>query len=757
MEEALFSLLSPVHFRPQFHILRRTETAPPMAKKKQLKEIPATVSPPEYWQAKLRCPGFLSILLIISTVLVYLPLVGNGFVNYDDPDYVTSNSHVQGGLTWTNIVWAFTTGHASNWHPLTWISHMVDWQLFGSHPGPHHLVNVAFHIANTLLLFLVFRQMTGALWRSALVAALFALHPLHVESVAWISERKDVLSAFFFMLTLLSYGKYVGAGQRTEDRGQKSEVGGQKSGVGTPSSIIHPPSSRFYFLSLLMFALGLMSKPMLVTLPFVLLLLDYWPLQRIQLSAPRSQRPILGRLLVEKIPFLALSVGSCAVTFLVQKHGGAVSTSVDFAARLANALVSYARYVIKAIWPAKLSILYPHPGHWSALTVALSGGLIVVISVIVFMRKRAWLSVGWLWFLGTLVPVIGVVQVGIQSMADRYTYIPLIGLCIMFSWGLAELIQTRAASAAARDEKGGDIVAGRPAFVLGIGFALAACALLTFIQIHHWRNSETLFRHAVAVTKDNYLAYNNLGFYLSGQGKIDEALENYQMSVQINPNYEDALNNLGYALAGQKKFNDSLPYYEAALRVRPNHTEVHNNLGNALSELGRIDEAIRHYRIVLEQKPDHADAHNNLGIALAMQGKLDEAIPHFMDAIRFKTDYASAHSNLGNAFAAQHKFEEAIGEYRESLRLKPDDAQAHNNLGNALAEQGNLDEAIKEYTKALQLNADNPEAHFNLGVTLVRKGNPQEAATHFREALRLKPDYGEAQRELSKLDQHPRI
>jgi tetratricopeptide (TPR) repeat protein len=466
---------------------------------------------------------------------------------------------------------------------------------------------------------------------------------------------------------------------------------------------------------------------------------------------------MLGRLIFEKIPFFALSIGSCVVTFMVQKQGGAVSTSVDLAARLSNALVSYARYLIKAIWPAKLSILYPHPGHWPALAVTLSAGLIVIISVVVFMRKRAWLSVGWLWFLGTLVPVIGVVQVGIQSMADRYTYIPLIGLCIMFSWEAAALIQTRTASAAARDQKGSEMAGGQPAFVLGIAFALAACSLLTFIQVHHWSNSGTLFRHAVAVTKNNYLAYNNLGFYLSGQGKVDEALENYRMSVQINPNYEDALNNLGYALAGQKKFNDAIPYYEAALRVRLNHTEVHNNLGNALSELGRIDEAIQHYRIVLQQKPDHADAHNNLGIALSMQGKLDEAIPHFRDAIRFKPGYASAHSNLGNAFAAQHRFEEAIAEYRESLRLKPDDAQAHNNLGNALAEQGKLDEAIAEYQKALQLNADNPEAHFNLGVVLARKGNPQEAATHFREALRLKPDYGEAQRELGKLGQNPRI
>ena len=383
------------------------------------------------------------------------------------------------------------------------------------------------------------------------------------------------------------------------------------------------PSSIFYLLSLALFALGLMSKPMLVTLPFVLLLLDYWPLRRFELSTlnpqPSTPSPFIRR---RKLPFLALAAASSVITFIVQRKGGAVSTSLSLGARIANALVSYVRYIGKMFWPVDLSILYPHPGHWPAWQVIASAALLLAIfaAVLLLARRRPYLAVGWLWFCGTLVPVIGLVQVGIQSMADRYTYLPLIGLFIMLVWGIDELVP-------ARPWRG-------QALAVGAALVLAACALLTERQIQFWRDSEALFRHAVQVTRDNYLAYNNLGFYLSGQGRTAEAMENYRLALKINPAYEDALNNLGYALAGQKKYSEAIPLYEAALRIRPNHAEVHNNLGNALSETGKIDEAIQHYLIVLKQKPDHADAHNNLGIALAMKGKLDEAIPHFQAAIR---------------------------------------------------------------------------------------------------------------------------
>jgi protein O-mannosyl-transferase len=697
----------------------------------------------------LRRPGFFCLFLALTTLAVYLPTAWNDFVNYDDSDYVTENTHVKSGLTWQTVVWAFRSGHASNWHPLTWLSHALDCQMFGMNPGAMHLVSAGFHAANTVLLFLVLRALTGALWRSALVAALFGLHPLHVESVAWVSERKDVLSGLFFLLTIWAYGRYAG----------KSAVSNQWSVISKDRTTFHVSrftfrASLFYLLSLAFFALGLMSKPMLVTTPFVLLLLDYWPLRRMQSAEWRMQDARFRSssalfihqssfILLEKLPFFALSAVSSIVTFRVQRAGGAVSTALTVGERIANAAVSYGRYIRKMFWPDDLSVLYPHPGHWplwqvlvcTALLVGTSGGIAMLG------RRRPYLVTGWLWFLGTMVPVIGLVQVGIQSMADRYTYVPLIGLFIMVVWGLGDLVAERLPQAL-------------EARILAISaaVALAACAALTVRQVQFWKDSEALFKRAVQVTSNNYLAYNNLGFYYSGKGRKAEAVEQYRLSLKINPAYEDALNNLGYALAGERKFAEAIPLYEAALGVRPKHAEVNNNLGNALSEIGRIDEAIQHYLIALHENPEYADAHNNLGIALAMKGKLDEAIPHFQAAIRYKPNYASAHSNLGNALAAQHKLGEAIKEYQESLRLKPDDAQAHNNLGNALMEQGRVGEAVREYGEALRLNPDNnPEAHYNLALALSRQGQRQEAIKHLAEALRAKPDYAEAKRQLELL------
>lgn len=747
-----------------------------------------------FWSASLRRPGFLGLLLACLTLALYSPTVRHEFVNYDDPDYVTANPPVQHGLTLATVRWALSSGHASNWHPLTWLSHALDWQLFGDRAGGHHAVNLLLHALNSLLLFLVLRQMTGAHWRSALVAALFAWHPVHVESVAWISERKDVLSTFFFLLTLGAYASYARlvSGPRplpepAPDRGSKHPTGagprpaagrtGREAPAGPAAAhgalaavqpVAQPApgaAARHWLelnptaalmLTLLLFALGLMSKPMLVTLPFLLLLLDYWPLQRLG-SAPSPSAPsakpgraappaaaltdrawrTAGWLVLEKTPFFLLSLISCVVTFKVQQKGGAVSVSLSLGERIANALVAYVRYLENLAWPTKLAVLYPHPGHWPLGRVLLSALVLVALSaaVVWLARRRPFLPVGWFWFLGSLVPVIGLVQVGVQSMADRYTYVPAIGLFIAGAWGAAEL--------ALRWRWPAPLLRGLAAV------GLAGCAVLTVRQLGFWHDSEALFRHAVAVTENNYLAYNNLGYYLSNRGQAAEAIEFYRRSLEINPAYEDALNNLGYALAGQKKFQEALGYYDAALRVRPDHPEVHNNLGNALSELGRIEEAIHHYHIVLNQKPNHADAHNNLGIALAMQGKLAEAVPHFQAAIQLKPNYASAHSNLGNAYAAQHRLEDAIREYQQSLRLKPDEAQAHNNLGNVLVELNRLEEAIPHYLQALNLNADNPEAHCNLGLALQRQGKRDQAAHHFREALRLKPNYEAARRLLT--------
>jgi tetratricopeptide (TPR) repeat protein len=756
-------------------------------------EAPASRAP---WLERWRVPLLLCLVLAVVTAVVYLPARSNEFVNYDDPDYVTSNRHVLTGLSWENVFWAFTTGHASNWHPLTWLSHMFDCQLFGDNAVAHHLVNIAFHIVNTVLLFLVLCAVTGALWRSAFVAALFALHPLHVESVAWISERKDVLSTLFFLLTLGAYLGYVNRRGGTQDRGQVAareekdqrhltsspankgllrsspkkksatkrntvshEVKAQRTEKPVPVAVYNAPlgsAALFYWLALLAFAFGLMSKPMLVTVPFVLLLLDFWPLGRLPLLLPANWRAVVGRLVLEKAPFLGLAVASSVITFIVQQKGGAVSFSLALGGRIANALVSYERYIEKMLWPAGLSVLYPHPGHWPLARVLAAKALLLGVSLLAVSRarKQPYLLFGWLWFLGMLVPVIGLIQVGVQSMADRYTYIPLIGLFIVVVWVVCGLVQNSE---------------GRvPLLVVTSLFTLSACAYLTDRQIRFWQSSETLFQHAVDVTDRNYLAYNNLGFAQWGKGKTAEAMTNYLKSLEIKPDYEDALNNVGYALAEQKKFAEAIPYYEAALRVRPNQAEVHNNLGNALSKLGRTQEAIAQYQTALQENPEHADAHNNLGIDLANQGKLDEAIEHFRAALKFKPKYPSAHGHLGNALALQHKLDEAIKEYRECLDLNPKDAQAHNNLGNALAEQGKLEEAVQNYRKALQLNSDNPEAYVNLGIVLGRLGNQaeahynmglgfalqgkrDEAIAHFREALRLKPDYPEAARQLESL------
>ena len=720
----------------------------------------------------LRRRGPLCLCLALVTLAVYLPTARNDFVNYDDSDYVTENRHVKAGLTLETASWAFKTRHASNWHPLTWLSHALDCQLFGVNAPPMHLVSALLHAANTVLLFLVLRGLTGALWRSALVAALFGLHPLHVESVAWISERKDLLSGLFFLLTIWAYGRYAqGRRPKAEDR-EKPEARSPKPEQPAHEAADHATPStlhawRYYALALLSYALGLMSKPMLVTTPFVLLLLDYWPLGRLaslepQVQGLKSAQPATRntgdapcipehtrksynaiRILLEKVPFLALSIGSSIVTFRVQRAGGAVSTVLTFGQHIANALVSYGRYVRKMFWPDDLSVLYPHPGHWPWWQVLACAALLAAVTVLVALtrRTRPYLLVGWLWFLGTLVPVIGLVQVGIQSMADRYTYIPLIGLFIMLVWGLGELAAARLPA---------DLRRSAPTAAAGL--ALAGCAVMTFRQVHYWQNTETLFRRAVQVTKDNYLAHNNLGFYYSAKGRKAEAMQEYQLSLKINPSYEDALNNLGYALAGERKFTEAIPLYEAALRTRPKNAEVNNNLGNALSETGKLDDAIRHYLIALEQNPEHADAHNNLGIALCMKGKLDEAIPHFQAAIRYKPDYASAHSNLGNALAAQHKLDDAIKEYQVCLRLKPDDPQGHNNLGNALMEKGRTDEAMRQYEEALRLNPDNnPEANYNLALALVRQGKREEAIRHLEAALRAKPDYPEVRRELQLL------
>jgi Flp pilus assembly protein TadD len=605
----------------------------------------------------------LCLLLVAAVLAVYWQVWSYDFINLDDPLYVTNNRNVQAGLSRESVVWAFTTTHAANWHPLTWLSHMLDCQLYGLNPKGHHLANVFFHLLNTLLLFLVLQRMTGTLWRSGLVAALFALHPLHVESVAWVAERKDVLSTFFWMLTIWAYSRYV-------DR----------------------PKLARYLLTLLAFTLGLMAKPMLVTLPFVLLLLDYWPLERIQggqlHTAASAETPLSSRLsklslqalrlIWEKVPFFVLAAASSVVTFLAQKSGEAIGSFDLFPLkiRLANALVSYIRYIGKMIWPQKLAVFYPHPDHILSMWQIVGAGLLLAtVSLLVTKagRRYPYLTVGWLWYLGTLVPVIGLVQVGAQAMADRYTYVPLIGLFIIIAWG------------------GGDVVAKwryrRIVLTVAIGTLILAVMTCTASQVKHWRNSITLFEHALEVTTDNYVAHNNLGNEMTVQGEFDEAIAHYLEALRIKPHYAGAHNNLAVVLARQGRFDQAILHYSEALRLKADSAETHNNLGVALVQLGKIDAAIAHYIRALELQPNYAEAHNNMGNALAEQGNLDDAVFHFYRALELSSGYPKAHNNLGVALARQGKFDEAISHFNEALRLQPDYTQARVNLEIAMQEK----------------------------------------------------------------------
>lgn len=527
--------------------------------------------------AKIIC-----IALAAVTLLVYAPILRNGFVNYDDPDYLINNPHVKAGLTWNGVVWAFRSAEASNWHPLTWISHMADCQLFGLKPAGHHLTSLLFHTANTLLLFLLLNRLTGALWRSAFVAALFALHPLHVESVAWASERKDVLSAFFWMLTLLAYTRFV-----------------------SESKVRSPKSKVFYALALLAFACGLMSKPMVVTLPFVLMLLDFWPLRRIANGGLRMAN--LAPLLLEKVPFFVLTIASCVITRLVQ--GGALwsTASLPLSFRLANALMSYVRYILKTVWPTDLALIYPYPHHWPIAVVIAVALLLALCSALAFLwvKPHPYLAVGWFWYLGTLVPVIGLVQVGIQSMADRYTYLPSIGLFIIVAWGLNDLLNSRPQKT---------IIAA----AVG-GLALAGCVAVTSIQLAYWRNSLTLFSHTIEVTTDNYAAEDCLGTTLEHLGQNDEAEKHYAESVRIEPDFPLGQFHLGMILLERSKAGEASNHLAVAARLAPQNPVMQFDYGIYLSQHGNPAEAAKYFRAALAARPDFPEAKTNLANALSEQ------------------------------------------------------------------------------------------------------------------------------------------
>lgn len=573
------------------------------------------------------------VCLAIATLIALEPVRHNDFISYDDRVFVTENPHVQAGLTRSSLIWAFTTNCASNWHPVTWLSHMTDCALFGLNPAGHHLTSLLFHIANALLLFGILKRMTGRIWPSFFVAAAFALHPLRVESVAWVSDRNHLLSAFFGMLAIAAYQRYA-----------------EKPGAGR------------YLLTLLALCLSLMSKPMLVTLPFVFLLLDYWPMGRFQwahqkIEKDTSRPPVSNnypassatRLIAEKIPFFLAATISCVVTYSVKQSAESVAsvTLVPISARVINALTSYVDYIVKAFYPVRLAFYYPYPAElYLGKALLLLAGIPVLM--IRYARQRPWLRFGLLWYLGTLVPVIGLVQVWGQAMADRYTYLPLIGIFIIVAWGAAELAgHWRYASKAL------------PIVASAVLVVLLVC---TRRQVKHWRDSITLYRHTVAVTRDNFLIQNSLANALLNAGSVDEALPHLRESVRINPKFH-------------------FPHY---------------NLGRAFLSQEKLDEAAASFKKALELKPDHPYSNYNMGVVMTRQGKHEDAIEYFKTALRLKGNWAEAYSNLGLAYTLTGKYDLAIHSCNEALRLRPDLPAAINNLNTALQKKRKTDQAIKK-------------------------------------------------------------
>jgi Flp pilus assembly protein TadD len=608
----------------------------------------------------IRRPDLLILLALGAiTFAIYAQVIGHQFITLDDPTYIQENPMVNRGVTLRGLAWAFTTFYATNWHPLTWISHMIDCQFFGMNAGRPLLVNALIHVANTLLLFWFLLRTTHARWSSALVAALFALHPVHVESVAWASERKDTLSTFFGLLSLIAYVRYAKA----------------------------PSISRYVWVAVTL-ALGLLAKPMLVTWPLVMLLLDYWPLRR--LADPRANKYPRGAshreaatgitsLIWEKIPLFALVAASAVITFLAQSHGGAVRTFTDapIALRLSNALVSYAKYLLLTFWPNDLAVYYPFA--WAGIPAwQIIGAALLLIGITVFCvsqrRTRPYVIVGWLWFLGTLVPVIGLVQVGGQTMADRYFYIPSIGLFIALVFGLTDIGRSWRVVPLLR--------AGIAAGVLLI------LATLTNAQIHRWRDSFTLFEHTLAVTPPNLRAENSLALAVGAAGKYDEAAAHFEKTLQIDPNFYDGLVGMGVTRALQGRLPEAIDYFQTAIRSQPDAPKAHVQLALALWKRNDDQAALEEMLRASQLAPDDASIRADLGLALELAGRIPEAIEQLQEALRMNPNSAEAHSNLGLALLASGKAQESIPEFEMALRLKPELKGAAENLRRAQSQVG---------------------------------------------------------------------
>ena len=651
------------------------------------------------------------IMLIVATTLAYFPVMDAEFIDLDDDVYVTDNPWIQQGLSWPSISWAVTSFREGVWNPMTWISFMLDYQLFGLNPAGFHLTNLVLHVGSVVLLLGVLCRMTGAFWPSLMVAALFALHPLNVESVAWVTERKNVLSTLFWMLGLWAYLEYL-----------------------------RKPVWQHYVGILGFLILGLMSKQMLVTLPCALLLLDYWPLRRLG-DGWRACREQLPRLVIEKLPLFAAVAGAGLLTLVAASADDALPglERLSLGARLANAPLAYTLYLKKMVWPTDLAIFYPHPGEtMSPLAVAGAMLVLAAISLGVWWRRQSrYLVVGWLWYLGTLVPVIGLIQVGGQSMADRHTYIPAIGIFIMLIWGVAELARTFRL---------------RTAWVATAGLCLVAgMTLATRRQVDYWQDSITLFEHTVSVTDDNYLVYNNLGTALLERGQVEAAVESLAKVLEVRPHNDRGLYNMALALRAQGKIEEAAHHLARALQSNPSMAEAYNNLGIILVVQERPEDAIILFREAIAINPRMEQAHTNLGTALISQGLADEALVHFLKAVELNPYKAQAHNNLGAVVDLQGGSREALSHYQRALELSPDSVLTYLNMGKTYMNLGNLDEAVAHFAEAIKIQPDLVDAHLHLGLVKTNQGRVQEAIAHFQQVVRLDPAHGEAQQRLAAL------
>ena len=617
------------------------------------------------------CLGLVSLVAVS-----YHSVATHSFIVCDDNEYIYENPVVVQGLTWQGVQWAFNAPHAGNWHPLTWMSHMLDCQWFGKDAGRHHLMSVGIHAASAMLLFLALCMMTRSIWASAAVAALFAVHPLRVESVAWAAERKDVLSAFFWMLTLLAYAWYV-----------------QRPGV------------LRYVLVFVAMALGLMSKSMLVTVPCVLLLLDVWPLGRWSRGSARW-------LVLEKVPLAALAIADCFAAVHGQKLGNAINSldALPMGTRIANAAVSYIAYLWQTIWPMNLSIFYPHPGivnsNLSPTFVAMAFGagvllLAVTVGVLWALRSRPYLAVGWFWYLGTLVPVIGILQVGIQARADRYTYVPMIGIYLMVVWAVRELVLAKPRV--------------RPIVIAGTVTAIATCATLTLVQVARWKDSFTLFGYAVELDPEDYFSRNHLGIAYHNEGKIEEAAAQFKEVVRIHPNDDRGNNGLGGCYIRQKQFKLAEFYLKRAVEICP----------------------------------DYAEVHNNLSILYIQQDRLDEALYQGKQAVSLKSDSAGLLLNLGIAYERNRDMANAMNMYQQAMKLDPGNIAVYGRWGLMERERGDRAKAIQLFEQLVRLDPTNVEGHHNLGVIYAENGDEAKGEEHIAEALRLDPNSADAKRNLA--------